>query len=544
MLHLLAKSFVSHHHPEKDCSVKHPLVEMKMPTTAVAPYSPLGASASFPIALLPNEILYMVFEQLTHRDQQRDIARLRLVSKRFAEIGNYYLLSEAHLFFKSSQFERLRQISEHPTISKRIDTLFYEADIQEDFGSFQNWKANICVPGWMRNVSPDNLEPPLLTDSERDHRAFNRHLQKSRHGPKYTHSDTLLRSPYDKYTEYLADQKSLRLQDYNVEMLKDALMKMPRLKTIQMSMECCISGGRSRAMDQAFKDGLTSPYGDRQTEEGCGVGPLRALLVAANAAGLKFETLAAGHLDWRFFKESSKQTLDVLRKTQGAVHSLRTLKLYISTYSEGYFDPQFDYNSHFMLEECATYVSSTSHLKDFVTAAPDLERLDINFDYNKRYPPATLCDIVGTFKWHALRVAAFALISADEDCLAQFFERHAGTLRKLRLESVLLTTGTWPTLLRSTRRVLKLEHACLTGKLKSLDPPETFDFDLSAGLNGGKRAKIEVVVEKYLRSSADGPLINLHKLIDKYEGRYVHPEADLSYIVDMDSDEAIMDRFD
>ena len=493
----------------------------------------------FPLSRLPNEILLMVFEQLSRRCDQRDIPRLRLVCKRFADIGSYYLLSEAHLFFKSSQFERLRQISEHPIISKTIDTLFYEADILISFGSMQDWRMNICIPNWFRTTSPGSHTPPRGC-SAREERAFNRSLTKALHGPELTHSETLLQRAYDKYLGYLADQESMRLQNFNLEVLKDALMKMPNVKTIELSTECCL--GRSTLMGEAFKDGLATPYADLQSEEGCGVGQLRSLLVAAEAAGLKFETLAAGNVDWRFFQESSKQDQEVLRKMQRSLRALKTLKLYITTRSDYDDGPDYDH-SHPIIPKCARSLHETSHLKDFITATPDLERLDINFDCDDPYPPATLCDSIGTFTWNSLRVAAFAYISADEDCLAQFFVRQASTLRKLRLETILLTTGSWPSLLRHARKILTLEQTCICGRLRSDDPKADYWLDIPAGLNGGKRAKIEVALEEYLLAGGEGPLLDLRALVEKLHLKYVYPPEDLPHLVDADSDEAIMDRF-
>lgn len=501
------------------------------------------ASTAFLLDHLPNEILHMVFEQLTHGYQQRDIARLRLVCKRFADIGNYYLLSEAHLFMKSSQFEQLSQISQHPTIRKKVDTIFYEADILEDCGSMQDWKKNICIPGWMQDLSPEHLYPPPSTASERERRAYKRDLNKTMYGPKFTHSDTLLRRAYDAYTEHLEDQESIRAQNYNVEMLKDAMSKMPNLKTIEMSTECSLNNGRSTRMDQAFKDGLRSPYGDRQSDEGCGVGPLRSLLLAADAADLKLETLSAGNVNWRFFVESEKQNIQVLPKMQRALRSLRTLRLYISTRSEYDDDAYLDDLSHVMVPECAEYLHQTSHLRDFITATPDLERLDFNFDCNDPYSPATLCDSIGTFKWHSLRVVAFSFISAGEDCLAQFYVRHANTLRKIRLDNILLSTGSWPSLLQRARKVLKLEQAVLCGTLASNDPEEAYLFGIPAGLNGGKRAKIEVVVEEYLIKGGDGPLLDLNAMIEEHHRTYVFSDEDQWEYVDTESDEVIMDRF-
>ena len=377
--------------------------------------------------------------------------------------------------------------------------------------------------------------------SERDLRAHNRGLNRAMRGPKFTHSDRSLRSAYDAYMEHLADQGLMRMQDYKMQMLKDAMKKMPNLKTVEMSTESCLNNGRSSRMDQAFKDGLKSPYGDRQTGEGCGVGPLRSLLLAADAAGLKLESLSVGNLDWRFFMESDKQNLEVMRKMRGAVRSLRTLRVYVSTHGQDYMS--FDNLSHAMVQECAKCLHETSHLRDFVTATPDLERLDLNFDCNDPYPPASLCDSIGAFTWHSLRVAAFAYISADEDCLVYFFERHASSLRKLRLDNMTLTTGSWASLLKRARKTLKLEQAAVSGKLESYDPEEFHYFDLPPGLNDGKKAKIEDVVEEYLLKGGDGPLLDLDKLFLMHGGKYVYPDEDLSPYVDTESDEVIMDRF-
>lgn len=410
-----------------------------MAVTVVDTNIPPRPSPIFPLADLPNELVHMLFEQLTHVDQQPDIASLRLVCKRFAHIGSYYLLSEIHLFFKSSQFERLRQISEHPIISKKIDTLYYEADTLPYYVSMQEWKDNICVPGWVYNMCPESHSPvPIAT--AREERAYSRSLNKARHGPKYTLTGTLLRRAYGKYKSHLADQEGMRLQNYNVDMLKDALMKMPNVKTIEMTIECC--PGRSTGMARAFEDGLAEPNGDIYSEEGCGIGQLRSLLLAADAADLKFETLAAGNLDWRFFQESYQQKQEDLRKMQRAVRALQTLKLYITTRTgDADFRRIYDGPLNDLAPACAEYLHKTSHLKDFITATPDLERLDLNFDCDEPHP-ATLCDSIGKFTWHSLRVAALACISADEDCLAQFFFRHASTLRKLRLEGILLERGT------------------------------------------------------------------------------------------------------
>ena len=55
----------------------------------------------------------------------------------------------------------------------------------------------------------------------------------------------------------------MRLQDFNLQVLKDALMKMPNVKTIEVSTECAL--GHGTLIREAFKDGLAAPYGDLES---------------------------------------------------------------------------------------------------------------------------------------------------------------------------------------------------------------------------------------------------------------------------------------
>ena len=536
-LHLLSKTLTK----DPDIALVFSSLSVKLAPTSLLMSSLEMTPTTFPLSELPNEILHMVFEELTYGYGEKNIASLRLVCNRFADIGNKYLLSEVNLFYKSSQFEQLRRISEHPVISQKVESLFCDADTLTPYVSLEDWKAHNCVPIMLerqrREEIREEIHPPTAMTSERERRVYRRNRLKEMQESDLTNSGTLDTRAYKAYATYLADQNMMRAHDWNVEMLKEIMSKMKNLKSIEMSTESCLNNGHITGMEKAFKNGLSMPYGDRENAEGCGVGQLRSLLLAADSAGLKLNTLCFGNVDWRFFKETDKHNVDVLQKLQSAVRSLRTLRLYVSATSHRFYRIE--------LIECGNYLHETSHLKNFITATPDLERLDINFEFGNGFetPPATLCDSVGDFKWHALRVAAFAYISADEDCLANFFTRHASTLRKIRLERILLDTGSWPCLLQRMRKSLMIEQAALSGVMRSNDTEERYDFDLPAGQNGGKRAKFEVVVEQYLLRGGNGPLLKLNRLAEKYKDRYVDPEEELCDYICRGSDEYIMDRF-
>ena len=292
---------------------------------------------TFPLSELPNELLHMVFEELSSDYENKDIASLRLVCHRFAAIGNEFLLSEVNLFFKTSQFEQLRLISEHPVISQKVETLFCEADTLTSYVSMQDWKAHNCVPVMVERQLPEEIHPPTAMTNERERRAYRRNRRKAMRESNSTDSDTIVTRAYNAYATYLADQDMMRAHDWNVEMLKDIMSKMKNLKSIEMSTEACLNNGHTTGMEKAFKDGGSLPYGDRENAEGCGVGQLRSLLLAAYSADLKLNTLCFGNVDWRFFKKTDKHTVAVLQKLQNAVRSLRTLRLYISTASNRFY---------------------------------------------------------------------------------------------------------------------------------------------------------------------------------------------------------------
>ena len=124
---------------------------------------------------LPLEINHMIFAYF--KDNCLNIALLRLVCKNFAAVGLHYLVPEVDLIFKSSSFEHLRQISEHPVISKHVEKIFYEADTLTSYDTMKEWKNNIIVPGWFQSLPDDFAGPPSSSAGDRAHRAYTRDME-------------------------------------------------------------------------------------------------------------------------------------------------------------------------------------------------------------------------------------------------------------------------------------------------------------------------------------------------------------------------------
>ena len=441
-----------------------------------------------PIARLPNEILHQIFSVL----RPPQVANLRLACKAFSTIGLQYLPSTIHLIFKPSSFEHLRQISEHPILSQHVQTLFYEADSLEDVYSMKEWKENIIAPDWFNTLHSKPMPSPPPDASKREERAYRRHMEKVRAAPRYTYSARQLKNAYEEYKHFVWVQNYIRQYDYNSEMIREAMAKLPKLKTIELSLLCCLRDGRSRKMEKAFAKGLSVAYGD-QGHEPCGVAQLRSLLLGASDAGLEIETLRCGIVQWMFFTARDV----VFDRIKHAVRCLRTLEFYITTRRDE--DRDFEEFDHEEIHLCAEYLEDSGRLRDFITSAPELENLTVQFDCDSPMPPACLSDLVGDFSWHSLRLAAFNMISTTEEELMDFYERHAKTLREIRIESIHLDHGSWTSIFSRLRDTLSLEKATVCGYLTVEDPPESLYLGLPPEcMLSGDLPGIGAVIENYL----------------------------------------------
>ena len=339
---------------------------------------------------------------------------------------------------------------------------------------------------------------PHADASDRENRAYQREMEKARGGPRYTYTDLQLRRAYEKYKKYLSNQNMMRSHNYESEMITDAFNKMPNLKTIEMSMEYCL-GSPSTKIERAFGKGLALPYGDDRQKELCGILQLRSLLLAVANANLKLESLCCGNVHWRFLKHSP----GIFEKMQRAVQFLHHMTQHITTRTEE------DDND---IPQCYQFLDNYGRLRDLITAAPDLKHLEINFDDDNPFLPTSLKDVVGDFKWHALRSAIFSMIDTDEGALVNFYGRHADTLRGIGLENIRLEVGgVWPRLLQCMRKMLRLEKVRIGGRFSTADGAS---YLLECLEDDGIRSRTRVVIEDYLLAGGEGRLLDLDILVN------------------------------
>ena len=218
-----------------------------------------------------------------------------------------------------------------------------------------------------------------------------------------------------------------------------------------------------------------------------------------------------------------------------ALQSLRVLELCISTNSSR-DDQDDDSNYHQAIVECAAYLEE-GRLRDFISAAPNLTDLFLEFDSNDPQPPARLVDIVGTNTWPSLHCVHFSLLSFTKDGLIEFYRRHSKTLNNIGFDDIKLLQGTWQDLFPKIKETLELKHVKIAGHL--WEPAVQYDFGMPsrAACFGDQPPLVKRYVERYLLdSSKDFTLPDLSEIVE-----YEQEHAFWSDDGDLDSTESSED---
>lgn len=402
-----------------------------------------------------------------------EVANLRLASRSVASIGLQYLIPEVHLVVAEDSFRQLEAIARHPVVSKYVTSLFYEADILEPYDE-KKWKEQIRSPDYF-----DRL------------RKRQRYMLRSYKGgyaqactvPRHQYTKQQLKEAFRKYQRFCAYQN--RVDQYDGK-IATAMKNFPNLKELTMSAQV-------RPHKQLFQNAFESGYCTRCREDAeewpLGLVQMRSLLLGACHAGLKIERLRCREVNWRILAQENK-TFESMKRS---VRHLRELKI---TFSTG-IEEEEDQWGLLQIEDCKAYLQN-GRLKDFVTSAPDLERLDVRFVWFEPVHPAELKHVVGDFCWPSLKSVRFEGIETTEDHLVGFLERHASTIKDLRLGSLLLSHGHWWSVFEKMRLLLKLDSVELSGSLESFSGSLAFERDAEDELREG--------IEMYLLGHGSGSI--------------------------------------
>ena len=450
-----------------------------------------------PLLGLATEILHMI---CLHFEVQ-DVARIRLVCKRLESIGIHHLVHEVNVVFKSSSFERMRQMSRHPILSQTVKSIFYEADILRQFDSFEAWETYLLHPFVKDGLSATYPGTEMMRG---DLKGLLDITEMRRNGSAHVEA----RAGYARYQKYLADQETIIRDDYGSGMIHHAFSQFPNLTKVSLIREGSLLVC-TKYLVKEFSAGLQIPYMDHIGHDEHGIAQLRSLLVAAVSTNRKLESLTCDQVHWSFFRQSDKE----FAKVRPALSHLKSLDFKISICSREFDDPHHPDGPH-----CANLLSCTNEfhrgvLCRFISAAPHLRSLAITANAYGLHQPFFVWNVVGTNHWPYLERAEFSFLMTSEEDLLGFCTRHAQSLTHLTLYDIVLITGTWERVLQQIRKILHLQSVEIAGFLTDMhspghdlnpicfeDPPPQFWLE---------KSRLRIAVEEYLLEGGDADPLDL-----------------------------------
>ena len=475
---------------------------------------PTPKSFDFPIDELPAELVHLICVYL----KPREIANLRLVSRLAAPIGLQYMAPEVHLILAKDSFKQLKALAEHPVASKYVTSFFFEAD-KLGVLPHAHWEQLVAGPQYVAQVQEmQKRGHPCHHATERSLRTFNREVTKLSAAPRHHYTYEQMEHAYGKYSDFIHFQQDSQEAAVQEKETAEAMKHFPHLKEITMASHIFTSRLR-KTFEPAFCTYYESDNPQDTQSEPLGVQQMRSLLLGAYHAGLKVEVLCCGLVSWRILQQDREDFAHMR-------DSVSNVKDLILEFAPGNAEPDERW-AELEIAACSSYLEA-GRLKDFVTAAPNLEHLQIGFQFNTPTWPAYLKATVGEHHWPSLKTVKFTMLGTTEDDLVSFCSRHTGTLKSLHLGSMGLVDGDWFSTFNRMRKVLTLDTMVVSGRLEGLG--EELDFELGSE---DYCPELKEGIEAYFQGPCSKEELSLDDFLDFYL-----PNTDDSWS-EWDSDEEL-----
>lgn len=425
-------------------------------------------SIDFPIDKLPPELVHMICLYL----KPTELANLRLVSRIAAPIGLHYMVPEAHLLLAKDSFKQLKALSEHPIASRYVTSFFFEAD---KLGVLprKHWEQLVAGPQYVAQVEQLRMRGhPCPHASERSLRTFKRECSKLSTAPRHHYAEEQMDHAFGIYRDFVHFQQHSQEIAVQEKEVIEAMRHFPKLRALTMATQFCTRSWTSK-LRKTFEPAFCTYHetdGRLEIEsDPLGLRQMRSLLLGAHSAGLKVEFLHCGVVSWRILTQDD----ETFARMRASVSNVQNLRLEFATGHEEYDNP----SGELEIQSCSIYLE-TGRLRDFITAAPKLQYLQIGFQFNEPTWPALLKHVVGQHHWPALRSVKLKMIGTSEEDLVSFCARHAATLKVLHLTSIGLVEGDWFSALSRMRKILTLDAMVVAGRLEGLG--EELDFEMGS----------------------------------------------------------------
>ena len=374
---------------------------------------------------LPVEILREIFQSL----DVPSIKNCRLMNTLLADVGAEYLIPEAHLIFTKSSFQRLKEISLHPILSKHVKAFLYECDV---FSVYLN------VEDWIHSNKSSDYDTRAMVGAPNFHKQI-----------EAWHAERNL----------FCEQQDILCDNLDLKEIQQAIARFPKLSAVCLRVNSALSGPVEYRPSQYLRDAYTGTllkdrnmsalpnYIRTRGYRQC----ISTLLAFSNvqtnkirpsddqpshhlrpAEAAKMEALELRSISCCVFYTQMTPSL------RSAIGGLRDVKVVLNTGREASFEMEW-----------SVQMMRSGGLKRFLSAVPNLEVLHVDFEFDldrrtSRHEFA-LSRIVGTFgeqhHWLHLKDITFCHVYTESAELLGFLDLHQRSLERISLGHVDIDTN-------------------------------------------------------------------------------------------------------
>jgi hypothetical protein len=349
-----------------------------MDATQMVKHKPLG---------LPNELWHHVFEFLLGDRDQASITSLRLVCRGFGIIGLEYILPRMSIFLTEASYDRLKQVSEHPILSKHVRSLFLCRDPIQKYDVYKEFEID-----------------------ERDLSCYLLNREKKK----------LI---YQRYQQYVAEQEFLLEPGHIEKLVAEAVSNLSGLQECEVGSR--VRGGHDVDNYKAFHAYIVEGSDFKRSVASLlttskDLKNVRTRLTKGVLLGLqphnKLKRLDVDYPNWSVMGDLSKLT-----------KNLKNLK-------------------QLQIGECGCAEDRQNHVLQprgkprfhkFVTSLPNLQNLRVGLCITGLDDTM----IGSSFTWSSLRVLILDNASLEQDLFINLLERHGKTLKDLSYSGDILIDG-------------------------------------------------------------------------------------------------------
>lgn len=439
----------------------------------------------FALHKLPPEIIHLVHKYL----EPTDVAKLRLVSQKVAQIGLEYLVPCIHLQLTTASYNRLSAISRHPVISKHVYGIRYDSDFLEHFSweDFKKWRGT-------------SREPAPSIHGGRSRGPCTRAQLKLEEKREQSEMEKI-QAAYRLYQDFLKDQSELEQKGFLSSQVTGAFLQLPNLTRLDTD-EISNHDRFVKSLNVIFGrdiDSVTIPEGCWYWPSGLSYdgmergfsAPITAtLLYGLGRVYSNIEQIVVPHLHWRVFWQTDI-VFAIMKNALCKVHSIKVR--FDGPKLRGRLaetrDPDF--------EGCLT----KKRPFEFLACCCDLTHLDLTWKEDFFDDPLDLQHFLGDFTWHRLSSVRLGDFCITEAAFVYFAARHSKSLEQLSLQYMTLSEGTWYSTFKRMRKVLRLKKASVSGVFYHNDD-EVWWMDPNPERNRGKQPYGKYVKE-YLEDHSD-----------------------------------------